>query len=65
MAVNHKSSVDELVREVDADPLSFVTFLLEHLHQRNLKEEKLLEYIELQRETIRSLSALVDAGDRL
>lgn len=65
MAVNHKSSIDELVREVDADPLSFVTFLLEHLHQRNLKEEKLCEYIELQRETIRSLSALVEAGDRL
>ena len=65
MAVNHKSSIDELVREVDADPLSFVTFLLEHLHQRNLKEEKLLEYIELQRETIRSLTALVEAGDRL
>lgn len=65
MALNHKSSIDELVREVDADPLSFVTFLLEHLHQRNLKEEKLLEYIELQRETIRSLTALVEAGNRL
>lgn len=65
MAVNHKSSIDELVHEVDADPLSFVTFLLEHLHQRNLKEEKLREYIELQRETIRSLSALVEAGNRL
>ena len=65
MALNHKSSIDELVREVDADPLSFVTFLLEHLHQRNLKEEKLREYIELQRETIRSLSVLVEAGDWL
>lgn len=60
MVVNHKSSIDELVREIDANPLSFVTFLLEHRHQRNHKEEKLREYIKLQHETIKNLKALVE-----
>lgn len=62
MDANRDPRIDDMIRAIDDDPLRFVIVLLEQIITRDQHISRLSEQAGLQREAIRALAALAEAG---